>query len=274
MTARRARRRKAARGSKRRKNRSRARRGSTAPSLRGLLVGALVAGAGLGAGYLFAVLLLFPAPGPPRDTRPAPDLRDRPVEAAMAMTLEAGLETGEVRTLRHPTVDSGSVLGQSPLPGQLARLGDTVDLVVSLGPERRRIPEVARLRSDRAVELLRATGFEVLVDSVDSPIARGRVIGIDPDEGTPLALPGQVALTVSLGPPTVQMPFILGMMEEEARDTLAILGLEIVEVEEVFRFGRDQGRVVTQDPAEDTELERGAPVRIEIGRRGGIPQEH
>jgi beta-lactam-binding protein with PASTA domain len=43
----------------------------------------------------------------------------------------------------------------------------------------------------------------------------------------------------------------------------------VAEVEEVFRFGRDQGRVVEQDPATETELQRGSAVRLTIGRRGG-----
>ncbi len=274
-------------GSGRRKERSKARRRASrstgardGPGRSGSFAGAGllrtlgIAAGGLLVGYLFAVLVLFPAPGPPRDLRPLADLRDRPVEDASAMLADAGLMRGEIRSLRHPSVDSGRVLGQSPLPTQLVREGDTVRLVVSLGPERRPIPEVSRLRADRAVDLLLATGFEVRVDSVDSPVARGRIVDIEPAEGTRLQLPGEVSVIVSRGPPTVRMPFVLGLLEEEARDTLAVLGLEVTDVQEVFRFGRDQGRVVTQDPAEDTELERGARVRLEIGRRGGNRQEH
>lgn len=258
----------------RRKTRSKARRRGTAPSAATALRVAGVAAAGLALGYLIAVFVLFPAPGPPRDVREIPDLRQRTALAAERVIEEAGLVMGALRTIRHPSIDSNAVVGQSPLPSQLARAGDTVDLVLSLGPERRRVPEVRRLRGDRAADLIAATGFGVVVDSVASAVARGRVIGIEPEEGTPLTLPGQVRLTVSLGPPTVRMPFLLGMMEEEARDTLSVLGLEVIGVREVFRFGRDQGRVVSQDPAEDTELERGAEVLLEVGRRGGIPQEH
>jgi len=233
-----------------------------------------VGAAGLLVGYLFAVWVLFPAPGPPRDVRATPDLRDAELAVATELIAETGLVLGSVRLLRHPTVDSGRVLGQSPLPTQLALPDDTVDLVVSLGPERREVPEVRRLRGDRAADLLEASGFLVVVDSVDSPVARGRVVNVQPAEGTPVELPAEVTVTVSLGPPTVRMPFVLGMEIEAARDTLEVLGLDVVQVEEVFRFGRDQGRVVTQDPAEETELERGSPVRLQIGRRGGNRQEH
>ena len=45
------------------------------------------------------------------------------------------------------------------------------------------------------------------------------------------------------------------------------LGLVVAETAEVFRFGRDQGIVVEQEPAVDTELERGAEIRLSVGRR-------
>ena len=89
-----------------------------------------------------------------------------------------------------------------------------------------------------------------------------------------MALPSEVAVQVSLGPPAVAMPDLLGMTEEAARDSLTALGLVVSEVEEVFRFGRYQGRVVAQDPPEGEELERGSAVRLTVGRRGGGSQDH
>ena len=64
------------------------------------------------------------------------------------------------------------------------------------------------------------------------------------------------------------MPLVLGLEESEAIMLLDSLGLTVSDVEEVFRFGRDQGIVVEQEPASDTELERGGTVRLKVGRRG------
>jgi beta-lactam-binding protein with PASTA domain len=68
------------------------------------------------------------------------------------------------------------------------------------------------------------------------------------------------------------MPFVLGLEEGEAVRMLDSLGLVVSQVEEVFRFGRDQGVVVEQEPAADTQLQRGAGVRLAVGR-GGRDQE-
>ncbi|HSM04782.1 MAG TPA: PASTA domain-containing protein [Longimicrobiales bacterium] len=220
-------------------------------------------------GYFLATLVFFPAAPPPRDVEEVPGLIGMNSDEAREAVSAAGLALGDIQYLRHPRVDSGAVMGQSPLPGQLATPGDSVGVTLSLGPERRSIPPVRQLRGDRAVALLAATGFGVEVDSVENDAPRGSVLETDPAEGTEVPLPSDVRVLVSLGPPAVFMPDLLQMMEEEARDTLGVLGLEVEEVEEVFRFGRDQGRVVSQDPAAGAEMERGASVRLVVGRRGG-----
>jgi serine/threonine-protein kinase len=228
-----------------------------------------VAIAGLGIGYLGATRVLFPAPAPPGDMVEVPDVRGLTIDEAVRGFDEAGLELGDLEEMRHPAIDSGRIVGQAPLPGQLARPGASARLTVSLGPERRNVPEVTGLRADRALGVLEASGLQVRVDSVEHPSPRGRIVGVEPAEGTALTLPGEVAVTVSLGPPNVEMPSLLRLPVEAARDSLAVLGLEVGEVDEVFRFGRDQGRVVGQEPPAGTVLERGATVTLQIGRRGG-----
>lgn len=258
-------------------SRRRRRRRSGVPSPVSGPTAAWIAGAALlgsTVGYLVATLVLFPAAPPPADLLPVPGLEGTSLEAAGTLLEEAGLTVGTVEYLNHPEVDSGAVLGQSPLPGQLALPGDSVRITMSLGPETRTVPDVSRLRADRAVDLLQATGFEVRVDSVESREPRGRILTVIPGEGEPLTLPGRVNLRISLGPPAVTMPDLLRLTEEEARDSLSALGLVVSEVEEVFRFGRDQGRVVSQDPPSGRQLERGTAVRLVIGRRSGRSQDH
>jgi serine/threonine-protein kinase len=174
-----------------------------------------------------------------------------------------------VDRFHHPGADSGAVVGQAPLPGQLIVPGGAVRVALSAGPDRRPIPTVSRLGGTQAADLLRATGFDVIVDSTESELPRGRVVEVAPEEGSALALPAEVRLTLSLGPPAVEMPVLLGLSEVVARDSLTALGLVVGGVEEVFRFGRDQGRVVGQEPPGGTELERGSAVRLVVGRRGG-----
>lgn len=237
------------------------------PSMLGLA--AVVALVGLGLGYGFATRILFPAPDALTGLVEVPDVAGLTLPSVEQELAEAGLDLGSVEQFRHPSVDSGLVVGQAPLAGQLMIPGRAIRVAVSVGPDRHQVPSVSRLVGQQAIDLLRATGFDVVVDSAESDLPRGRVVDIEPAAGSALALPAEVTLRVSLGPPSIEVPVLLGLSEVVARDSITVLGLVVGEVEEVFRFGRDQGRVVGQEPPAGTELERGSAVRLVVGRRGG-----
>ncbi len=251
-------------------------KGTTPPTgLRALLtpqalgLAALVAVVGLGLGYGFATKILFPAPDALTGLVQVPDVAGMTLPAVEEALAQAGLDLGTVEQFRHPSADSGRVVGQAPLPGQLLLPGRSMRVTVSVGPDRHQVPSVSRLAGHQAVDLLRATGFEVVVDSAESDLPRGRVVDVDPPPGSALSLPAEVRIRVSLGPPSITMPILLGLSEVVATDSITALGLVVGAVEEVFRFGRDQGRVVGQEPPAGTELERGSAVRLVVGRRGG-----
>jgi beta-lactam-binding protein with PASTA domain len=221
------------------------------------------------AGFLVSTRLVFPAPPPPGDLTRVPNLSGEHLPDLSRVLSEAELVLGEVDSLRHPTIPQGVVLGQSPLPGQLSLVGNAVRVAVSMGAEERPVPDVMRLRADRAQIVLEATGFEVVVDSVESEIPRGSVVAMDPEAGTEATIPQEIFLTVSMGPPMVEMPLLLGLEEEQAMAIADSMGLVVAEVETRFRFGRDQGLVVEQEPPATTLVERGAAIRLVVGRRGG-----
>jgi eukaryotic-like serine/threonine-protein kinase len=219
-------------------------------------------------GYLIATEVLFPAPPPPGDLFEVPDLRGLGLVSASERLAGAGLALGPVDSLQHPSAPAGLVLGQSPLPGQVSQPSSAVRVTISTGPQTRSVPDVRRLDEERARIVLETSGFVVEVDTSESDEPRGRVIGVSPPPDSVVALPAQVVLLVSAGPPVVPMPLVLGLDQAEAEHLLDSLGLVVSDVEEVFRFGRDQGLVVEQEPAADTELRRGSAVRLKVGRRG------
>lgn len=230
-------------------------------------IGALLV-AGWIVGYVLSTRVLFPAPPPPGDLLEVPDVRGLGLASARELLAGSGLTLGAVDSLLHPSVPEEIILGQSPLPGQVARPETPVRVTISLGPQRRSVPDVRGLDEDGARMVLETSGFLVRSDTAQSEEPRGRVIEVSPSPGEQVVLPGQVRLLVSTGPPVIAMPLVLGLLEEDAIVLLDSLGLIVSEVEEVFRFGRDQGIVVEQEPASDVELQRGSVVRLKVGRRG------
>ncbi|MDX1567710.1 MAG: PASTA domain-containing protein [Longimicrobiales bacterium] len=240
----------------------------TGRTLRDILLTLFILAVGGGAGYLLATRVLFPVPEPPEEMTEVPNLHGLTRGEALALARDARLIPMAVDSVSHPTLAAGSVVGQRPVPGQRVLPGDSLRLTMSLGPESRPVPDVYRVRGDRARAVLEATGFTVVPDSVESEYPRGTVLSLEPEPGTEVTLPGEVQMTVSLGPPRVEMPLLLGLEEEEALGRVDSLGLVVAEVSTRFRFGLDQGLVIEQDPDPGTLVERGAPVSIVVGRRG------
>ena len=96
------------------------------------------------------------------------------------------------------------------------------------------------LNSARTV--LEASGFIVVVDTLLAELPAGQVVEVLPEAGTEVALPMEVIVLVSTGPPLIPMPLLLGIEQATAEVILDSLGFELTEIEGRFRFGRDQGR--------------------------------
>jgi serine/threonine-protein kinase len=220
-------------------------------------------------GYLLATAVFFPVPPPPTNLLPVPDLNGQDVIQGEASLIAAGLALGPVDSLLHPSVARGLILGQTPLPGQMAVRGSDVRVTRSLGPQTRAVPDVRNVEASRALVVLETVGLLVGVDSTESEVPRGRVVSTRPAGGSVVALPSEVRMSVSLGPAQVLMPYLVGMEEAGAIGVLESLGLVVGRVEEVDLDGRDAGIVVDQQPPADTLVERGSAVRLAVGRRGG-----
>lgn len=237
--------------------------------LRGLGLAVLAVVVGGGIGFLAATRVAFPAPEETVvDLLEVPDLRGTSADEASRLLEERELVVGRVDSILHPDVPSGQVVGQAPFPGQFAIRGGEVELAISLGPERRPVPDVTRLRADRALTVLRTTGFEVMIDSIDHDDPAGRVVATEPEVGTEAALPSRVTMFVSLGPPMVALPDLIGRQEDEARRAIQELGLAVGEVETRFQFGFRQGEVLRTRPEAGDSIPRGGEVHLEVGRRG------
>jgi len=218
-------------------------------------------------GYFGTTRLLFPAPPRPGDLFEVPDVGGLDRSAALDMIQAAGIQAVVTDSFRHPTALSGEVLGQTPLAGQLSTATDTVVLTVSLGAVRMSVPDVVRLGSTAARTVLEASGFTVTVYALEAELPAGLVVEVLPEPGTEVELPMEVTISVSTGPPLIRMPLLLGIEQEIAEVLIDSLGFVLLEVEDCFRFGQDQGRVVVQFPPSDSLVIPGSRVRLSVGSR-------
>jgi eukaryotic-like serine/threonine-protein kinase len=225
--------------------------------------------AGLGAvlaGYLFAYLILFPAPILPGH-QVVPRVLGLSLAEAQAQITQAQLVVADGGADPHPTAEQGTVIWQDPPPGVIARQGLKVTLVVSAGPPKIPVPDVSGLDAALAQRLVAAAGLTVSqVESVQADSARGLAMMTRPPAGTVLAPGGAVALVVSRGAPTISVPDLLGMSIADARTRLELDGLQLGTPTRRTTTDGPPGTVVAQRPAAGTLAAPGTVVDIVVAR--------
>lgn len=154
-----------------------------------------------GIGYIVAVKLLFPVPAAAEGNAvEVPALSGEPVPTAERLLDEVGLSVGEVDEIAHPDKAAGTVIGQSPLPGQQLRPGATVRIAVSSGPVTTAVPDIVGLTYEAAHLLLRDLGFDVNRRTETTTGTPGVVLRVHPEPGSHHTLPSAVTLTVGIEP--------------------------------------------------------------------------
>jgi eukaryotic-like serine/threonine-protein kinase len=219
-------------------------------------------------GFLFSTLIFR---GGGADVASVPDLREMPLEQARRVLREASLGLDEGPALAHPTLPAGSVISQSPLPGQEVAPGSAVRVNVSTGGEQVRVPDVSAYAADQARQMLERVGFQVRVVERAAMRREGQIIELSPAAGAVVALPAVLTLVVSSGPPMVAVPQLAGLYEPEVRSRLGAASLAVGEADYDVFSTLPVGQVIAQRPAAGDSLRAGSRVRITYAGPAPLP---
>jgi len=187
-------------------------------------------------------------------------------EAAAKQRL-AGADRGLTVASRQcsETVKSGLIISSDPARGADARVGSSVAVVLSKGPERYAVPDVAGESVSAATARLADDTIGVAGERevYHEEIEAGLVVGTDPEPGTSVRRSAEVFLLVSKGPKPVPMPGVVGDDKETAIAAIEGAGLK-AEITTEYSERYAQGLVMSADPPTGTELVRGSTVTIVV----------
>ncbi len=229
-----------------------------------------------GVGYLAAAEWLFPAEtrGEEAPVVQVPDLVG--LTAVQAEKLATRFELGYVvrAGLTHPSAEEGSVLAQNPFPGQFTRPGAPVSVTLSRGPETHVLPDVTGLASRPGTITLERLGFRVRTEEVRDVAPGGRIVGMRPEPGEQLAVPAEVTILVSSGPPAMLVPDLVGRHVNDAAALLRRAGLGLGKMISDPNALEAPGRITGQYPPSGYRLGRGKLVEVRVaGTRDEIERE-
>ena len=199
------------------------------------------------------------------ESRPVavPYLIDIREEQAEAQLLDKGLKP---RVHREPNrdIEEGYVFRQDPEAGERVDRGSPVNLFVSTGPPKTKVPEVVGETSEDAAAALAEAGLKARVVRIFSGEEAGTVTAQNPPPGTLVEEGTRVRINVSKGKEPLQVPSVVGQPYETASSILQGAGFEVVR-----RFvdsTQPKGTVVSQSPVGNSLAPEGSTVTLAVSK--------
>ena len=128
------------------------------------------------------------------------------------------------------------------------------------------VPDLRNRPQADAESILREKNLESAIENTqDCDVAPGTVTGQDPAPATTVDEGTTVTLTVCQGQEQVAVPNVVGQLEADAQRLLEGLGF-VVSVSRQTGTVEDQGKVLSQTPAADTQVSPGSIVQIIVSQ--------
>ena len=191
-----------------------------------------------------------------------PDLEGITKAQAERRAENLGLEVLVVGSENDLEIPKGAVLEQSPASGELEE-GSTVELTLSLGPPKVKLPSLIGLTVEDAAEKLADKDlFQGDVTKEFSLEEEGTVIDQDPLDGK-LVIGTEVHLVVSKGPQPLEVPDVAGMAAAKAAATLKDAGFKPVLVD-AYSDEVDEGDVISTSPGAADVVGEGSDIEVYV----------
>jgi eukaryotic-like serine/threonine-protein kinase len=167
-------------------------------------------------------ITLVPSAGPHR--RQMPQVTGLTLQAAQAALRQAGLRPGPVTKETSGTIAAGIVVSTTPTAGVMWPQPQPVRLVVSAGPP---MPDFVGQPEGAAQGWASANGvlLDVVIKKSDEPA--GTITDQSPPAGSAFNRGQVITITISPGPPMVEIPNVDGMSVDQATHTLEKVGFSV-----------------------------------------------
>jgi beta-lactam-binding protein with PASTA domain/tRNA A-37 threonylcarbamoyl transferase component Bud32 len=188
---------------------------------------------------------------------------------AIRQITKAGLTPKIVGSQPSQTQKRGFVTRQSPEAGNRDLSGNTVQIWISSGKPKIKIPaDVVGMKAIDAVQALTNLGLRATTKNVNSDKPTQTVIGTKPSPGTAVTQGGDVVILVSKGPKPVPLPDVRGQSYDHAISVLQANGFTKVQRSDV-QSGEPVGTVISELPPQGTMLTPEATVTLVVSKGPG-----
>jgi beta-lactam-binding protein with PASTA domain len=225
------------------------------------------AGAGAPKGTAVAIVVatspvVDPGPAKPVSVTVPRVVNQQSADAAAALEAQGLI----VVTRRDPGgyAPRGQVVSQDPRAGTAVQSGTTITLYVSYGRPMVSVPSVVGLTSSQARARLSRAGLANGVATMHSKgVPKGRVMHQSIQPGTSVTKGTTIKLDVSMGPPPITVPNVIGKSDGAAAFQLKGLGFKVSELQH-SSSSVPKGVVMDQSPSGGSKHAPGTTVHINV----------
>ena len=172
--------------------------------------------------------------------------------------------------------EKGEIMEQTPTANRKMNKGDTIRVVISLGPQpaEKKMEDLSGVPQDQAIKFLESMELDLMflpsTNEYSSDVPEGCVIRSEPKEGELLQKGHKIKLVISAGPlkKTAKVPRVIGRNQKEAEAIMTgskftNVVFEPIESPEPF------GTVVEQSIMEGIEVDLNTPIVLKVSK--GMP---
>lgn len=144
-------------------------------------------------------------------------------------------------------------------------------LNMGFGSAKAVVPNIIGLSKEKAEALVKAQGLKFSTTTENSDKPEGIVLDCYPDPGTEMDLnkEDEVRAIISSGPKVSEMPNLIGIQLEAAKEYLKTYNLKLGEVSYDYSNTIAEGRICDQSPKPDTKIENGTVVNLVVSKGQG-----
>lgn len=182
-----------------------------------------------------------------------PSVEGLTVAQATTRLEKADLKLREGEPEYSEDVPADSIIRSSPGAGESVGRGDTITVVVSLGPELTLVPTLRGRTLQEATALLDDARLELgtVTRKFNETVPEGQVVRSDPEVGDKPVVGTLVDLVVSKGREPVKIVSYVGKPAKAASQALTKLGFKVTTTQD-FSSTVPAGRVISQTPSSGT----------------------
>ena len=201
------------------------------------------------AAVAIALALIFVFGNSREETFPVPNVTGKTYEEAVTILQDAGFSVGKTTKDNSETIAEGYVISQDPSGNSRAAKSKKVNLVVSLGPGTVEVPDLTNMTATEAQAALEKVGLKAKAGEAkySSDVKVNHIISQSPEAKATVNKGSEVTYVLSLGEENIEIPYVVGMDEDAAWNSLQGAGFSVSSSTEYSSIV-EKGVVISQYP--------------------------